>query len=119
MHNLKLKNRIIRSATWEALANSDGSPSMKQISIYEQLAKGGVGMIITGFTGVTMYDPSPVNMMRLCDDKLISRYTRLVDTWIRPTYGKLLNYLQMQQSEQAKLVLSHYGLVCMRINADM
>lgn len=76
---LKLKNRLIRSATWEGIANRDGGITETAYEIYEELAKGGVGAIITGFTSVALHDHYFGGMMRLCDDGLIPQYKRLVD----------------------------------------
>lgn len=53
LHHIHFKNRVLRSATWEALAKPDGSPSAEQILIYKELAKGDIGGIITGFTSVS------------------------------------------------------------------
>jgi 2,4-dienoyl-CoA reductase-like NADH-dependent reductase (Old Yellow Enzyme family) len=50
--NLILKNRFVRSATWEGMCNADGRPTEKLINWYRDLAKGGVGLIITGYTFV-------------------------------------------------------------------
>jgi 2,4-dienoyl-CoA reductase-like NADH-dependent reductase (Old Yellow Enzyme family) len=44
---IRLRNRIIRSATMEGLAKPDGSPSPELEALYEDLAKGGVGLIST------------------------------------------------------------------------
>lgn len=44
---IHLRNRVIRSATMEGLANPDGSPSPELKALYEDLAKGGVGLIST------------------------------------------------------------------------
>ena len=54
---------------------------MKQeaYGIYSELAKGGVGTIITGFTSVAPHDHSSDGTMRLCDDALIPQYRKLVD----------------------------------------
>ena len=79
LKNLKLKNRLVRSATWEGLANPDGGLPEETYAIYEELAKGGVGGIITGFTSVALNDFYFGGMMRLCDDALIPQYRRLVD----------------------------------------
>lgn len=78
IRNLKLKNRLFRSATWESLGASDGSPTEELVGIYEELARGGVGAIITGFTDVTSYS-SLSGAMRLSDDKLIPSYRKLTD----------------------------------------
>ena len=49
---LKLKNRLIRSATFERGAAEDGVITDKLGEIYADLAEGGVGLIITGQMGV-------------------------------------------------------------------
>ena len=53
LRNMRVKNRPVRSATWEALAADDGSIGDDTCEIYRELAKGGVGAIITGFTSVS------------------------------------------------------------------
>ena len=77
--NLTLKNRIHRSATVEAIATPDGSIDEKAYSRYEELSKGGVGAIITGFTSVASNDGKSEGIMRLSDDKLIQQYKQLTD----------------------------------------
>ncbi len=77
--NLTLKNRMIRSATWEGIALPDGGVTETAYEIYEKLAKGGVGAIITGFTSVALNDRYFGGMMRLCDDTLIPQYRKLTD----------------------------------------
>ena len=74
---LKMKNRLIRSATWEGIAAPDGSVPEEAYAIYEELAKGGVGAVITGFTSVALHDYYFGGMMRLCDDALIPQYKKL------------------------------------------
>lgn len=79
MNNLTIRNRLIRSATWEGIANSDGSLMEEAYDIYCELAKGGIGAIITGFTSVVPHDHNSDGTMRLCDDALIGQYRKLVD----------------------------------------
>ena len=79
MNHIELKNRLVRSATWEGIATPDGSVTKEAYDIYEELAKGGVGAIITGFTSVALTDFYFDGMMRLCDDTLIPQYKKLVD----------------------------------------
>lgn len=79
LNNLHLKNRLVRSATWEALAAQDGSISDDTYEIYHELAAGGVGAIITGFTSVSTDDFYFGGMMRLSDNKLIPQYKKLVE----------------------------------------
>src|SRR3990172_5288335 len=47
-----LKNRIVRSATWEGMCDSEGSPTGRLIDLYRALCRGGVGLIVTGYTYV-------------------------------------------------------------------
>ncbi|MDG3399416.1 NADH:flavin oxidoreductase, partial [Vibrio parahaemolyticus] len=41
--SMTLKNRFVRSATWENMATEDGHMTAKLYDIYEELAKGEVG----------------------------------------------------------------------------
>lgn len=54
--NMEMKNRFLRGALWEDLADEKGHLTPELISIYEELAKGGVGTIITGYAFVTEYE---------------------------------------------------------------
>ena len=80
MNRLELKNRLVRSATWEGIALPDGSITEEAFEIYRELAKGGVGAVITGFTSVALHDYYFDGMMRLCDDALIHQYRKLTET---------------------------------------
>ncbi|MBR6712828.1 MAG: NADH:flavin oxidoreductase [Selenomonadaceae bacterium] len=79
LNNLRVKNRLVRSATWEGIAAPDGSIGEDTYEIYCELAKGGVGTIITGFTSVATNDFYFGGMMRLSDNKLIPQYKKLVE----------------------------------------
>jgi 2,4-dienoyl-CoA reductase-like NADH-dependent reductase (Old Yellow Enzyme family) len=52
INGMVLQNRLVRSATWEGMCRADGRPTDKLISCYRELARGGVGLIITGYTFV-------------------------------------------------------------------
>jgi 2,4-dienoyl-CoA reductase-like NADH-dependent reductase (Old Yellow Enzyme family) len=52
INGLKLENRFIRSATWEGMAGEDGSCAPKLIHLMSDLARGGVGLIITSHSYV-------------------------------------------------------------------
>jgi 2,4-dienoyl-CoA reductase-like NADH-dependent reductase (Old Yellow Enzyme family) len=50
--SMHLANKFIRSATWEGMAEDDGKCSPQLIELMSELARGGVGLIITGHTYV-------------------------------------------------------------------
>ena len=50
---MELKNRLVRSATHEGMADENGFPTEDLFKLYERLGKGGVGLIITGLTYVS------------------------------------------------------------------
>jgi len=49
---MKIKNRLVRSATYEAAMTEDGRTTDRMLTLYKDLAEGGVGMIITGHMAV-------------------------------------------------------------------
>jgi 2,4-dienoyl-CoA reductase-like NADH-dependent reductase (Old Yellow Enzyme family) len=50
---LTLKNRLVRSATFEGMADESGIPSNRYTQLYRMLAKQRIGAIITGFSFVS------------------------------------------------------------------
>jgi 2,4-dienoyl-CoA reductase-like NADH-dependent reductase (Old Yellow Enzyme family) len=77
--NVLIKNRFVRSATAENMAE-EGHPSDQLIDLYIELAKGGVGLIITGGIAV---DPSSTFSRKgtsLHKDAFISSHRKLVDS---------------------------------------
>lgn len=51
--SLRLKNRIVRSATYEGASDENGNPLKRYMTIYKTLAQKNVGMIITGFAFIS------------------------------------------------------------------
>ncbi len=49
MGNLDIPNRLVRSATWEGLAEDDGTPKIELANLSAELAEGGVGLLISGY----------------------------------------------------------------------
>jgi len=54
INGMTLKNRLVRSATWEGMCASDGRPTDKLVKCYRDLTRGGVGLIISGYTFVSL-----------------------------------------------------------------
>ncbi len=57
INGMELSNRFVRSATWEGMAGEDGSVTPKLTETMAALAKGGVGLIITGQAHVSAGRP--------------------------------------------------------------
>lgn len=77
--NIEMKNRLIRSATWEGMADEEGHINDGLLLVYEGLAKGGVGAIITGFTSVADDDHYFGGMVRLSNDSLTADHKALTE----------------------------------------
>jgi 2,4-dienoyl-CoA reductase-like NADH-dependent reductase (Old Yellow Enzyme family) len=79
LKNVVLKNRFVRSATWERLATDDGRMNARLFRIYEDLAKGQVGLIITSYTFVTQDEQPNPGMLGIYDDRGQDEYRDLTD----------------------------------------
>lgn len=75
--NLALKNRFMRSATWENMATETGHMTDKLYAIYEELAKGEVGLIVTGYANIVAEEKPNAGMMGMYDDSFIGEYQKL------------------------------------------
>ncbi len=75
---ITLRNRLIRSATHEGMADLNGAPTPALEALYVTLAKGGAGAIITGYAGVQQDGKSSLPGMLMIDsDNLIPAYRKL------------------------------------------
>lgn len=76
---MKMKNRFVRSATYDGLADELGHVTPELVSRYGELAKGGVGTIITGLTNVNNIEKIVPGQMAIYDDSFIPEYRSLTD----------------------------------------
>ncbi|HOU14772.1 MAG TPA: NADH:flavin oxidoreductase [Anaerolineae bacterium] len=76
---LTLANRLVRSATAERMADDEGRPRPELARLYRDLARGGVGLIITGHMYVHPAGRCHLGMTGIYDDALIPGLAALVD----------------------------------------
>lgn len=75
---VRLKNRIIRSATFEGAADEHGFPTAAYFNIYKQLAAHNVAAVITGFTFVSRNGKAMHPGQAGCDsEEKINSFSRL------------------------------------------
>lgn len=79
INGMVLRNRIVRSATWEGMCESDGRPTQKLIDFYRTLAVGEVGLIISGYTFVSPEGKQLPGKMGIYTDSFGDRFIRMTD----------------------------------------
>lgn len=89
INKLILPNRIIRSATHEALANPEGLYTNAIAETYEQLAQNNVGLIITGHAAVSPEGLAGRNQATAFEDECIE-YWRPVIERVHQAGGKIV-----------------------------
>ena len=78
--NLTLPNRFVRSATYDGMAEKNGRVSSGQIRMVEELARGGVGLIILGIAYVHPSGQISPVQNSLADDECIPGFRTLAET---------------------------------------
>lgn len=77
---VEMPTRIIRSATHEGMADERGVPTEQLIKTYEAYAKGGAGLIITGYMGISQQGKCPLYRMTMLNrDELIPAWQRVTE----------------------------------------
>ena len=75
--DMALRNRLVRSATWEGMCEPDGKPTPKLAACYADLAKGGIGLIVSGYTFVRPEGKQLNGKMGIHTDAFASAYESL------------------------------------------
>lgn len=77
INGIEIKNRFFRAATWERMADDKGHLTDKLIKLYEDLAKGGTGVIITSGAYITENSKSLPNQIGIYNDEFIEEYEKI------------------------------------------
>jgi 2,4-dienoyl-CoA reductase-like NADH-dependent reductase (Old Yellow Enzyme family) len=76
--HLEIKNRLVRSSTFEHAATEKGEVSDTLLEIHRHLAQGGVGLILTGISWVHSAISAPPLMVRADIDSFLPGLRKLV-----------------------------------------
>ena len=76
---LEMRNRLVRSATAEMMADELGRPLPQLAELYRELACGGVGLIITGHMYIHPSGKAHPGMTGVFSDELIRGLAKLAD----------------------------------------
>jgi 2,4-dienoyl-CoA reductase-like NADH-dependent reductase (Old Yellow Enzyme family) len=99
---LELKNRLVRSATAEKMADAEGRPRPMLGDLYRDLAEGGVGLIITGHMYVDPGGKCHPEMTGIDQDSRVPELAELVDS-VHEAGGRIavqINHGGMQCSRE-------------------
>ncbi len=88
INSLILRNRLVRSATWEGMCDPDGRPTEKLASLYRNLAEGGTGLIITGYAFIRPEGKQLAGTLGMHTDDFSKDYEKLVKT-VHDAGGKI------------------------------
>jgi 2,4-dienoyl-CoA reductase-like NADH-dependent reductase (Old Yellow Enzyme family) len=90
--SMTLKNRFVRSATWEAMASDEGACTPRLIDLMRQLTDGGVGLIISGHAYVSREGQAGAKQMGICGDDLLPGLIKMAST-VHDRNGKIIAQL--------------------------
>lgn len=79
INGIALKNRFVRSATWEGMATSDGRSTPRLVDTMATLARGGVGLIVTGHAYVERIGQASPFQLGIYDDDLVEGLNAMTD----------------------------------------
>lgn len=93
--SVAIKNRFVHSATYEAMALETGEVTDKLVKRYQVLAKGEIGLIITGHMFVHPYGRAGQFQTGIHKDEMVPGLARLVDA-VHEEGGKI--FLQISHA---------------------
>ena len=102
---LDLPNRLVRSATAERMADGDGRPLPPLKNLHTELAKGGVGLIITGHMYIHPSGKAHVEMTGVYSDDLLPDLSQLANA-VHDENGRII------------VQINHGGMNCSRETVD-
>jgi len=79
IRGMTLRNRLVRSATWEGLAAEDGSVTDTLVDMLRDVARGGAGLVIPGFALIGLDGKGLPRGTGVFDDAQVPGLKRIAD----------------------------------------
>ena len=79
INSLELSNRAIKSSTWSGTGDQKGYVTDRAVEFYGELAKGDIGLLLTGYQYVMTNGQHLPYMVGNCDDSQAEGLRKLVD----------------------------------------
>jgi 2,4-dienoyl-CoA reductase-like NADH-dependent reductase (Old Yellow Enzyme family) len=76
---MTLRNRFVRSATWEAMAADDGSCTPELVEVMADLARGEIGLIISSHAYVSPEGQAGPRQIAVYDDRFVVGLRKMVN----------------------------------------
>jgi len=76
---MQINNRFVRSGTYEGMAKENGEITDEMINLYKSLAKGSIGLIITGISYIHTNGKCGAHQVGIHSDDMIPGLIKLVD----------------------------------------
>jgi 2,4-dienoyl-CoA reductase-like NADH-dependent reductase (Old Yellow Enzyme family) len=108
LNGMKIKNRFVRSATYEAMAGLDGTVQEPLLRYMEVLSRGQIGLIITGHTYVTREGQAGLRQMGIYSDAMIDGLKRITSV-VHENEGVIV--VQLAHAGQRGIAKDEYSAV--------
>jgi len=89
INGMEISNRFVRSATWSGMATDDGASTPQLVDLMSDLAKGGVGLIITGHAYVQQDGQAGPWQLGIYKDEFIPGLKRITQA-VHESNGKII-----------------------------
>jgi len=77
INGMDIRNRLVRSATWEGMCDAEGRPTGRLTNYYRNLAQGRIGLIISGYAFVRKEGKQLPNQMGIYTDEFAAEMKSL------------------------------------------
>ena len=77
IEGVDIRNRFVRSATWDSTATDDGEVTDASVEMIENVARGGVGLVVTGYAYVSDHGKAATRQLGISHGPHVAGMRRL------------------------------------------